>query len=79
MTWVAPAKGEADTKGHEMHIGLWIKGKKYEFNGDIGWYRSNDFVALNAQIFEFSDGKLSTIFHVQIAKFVVGLYINNIF
>lgn len=58
-----------------MSIGLWIKGNKYQFNGDFGWYRSNDFVAFTVQFFEFSDGKLSTIFGVQIAKFVVGLYI----
>jgi len=61
-----------------MSIGLWIKGNKYEFTGDFGWYRSNDFVALTVQFFEFYDGKLSTIFGVQIAKFVVGLYISAV-
>ena len=61
-----------------MHIGLWIKGKKFQFSGDFGWYRGNEFTLLTVQLLEFFDDKLHTIFAIQIAKFSIGLYISAV-
>ena len=61
-----------------MSIGLWIKGNKYQFNGDFGWYRGNEFALCTVQLFEFFDNKLNVIFGIQIAKFSIGLYVSRI-
>ena len=61
-----------------MSIGLWIKGNKYEFNGDFGWYRSNEFVLFSVKLLEFLEDRMDTIFNIQIAKFSVGLYVSRI-
>ncbi len=54
-------------------IGLWIEGKKYKFDVDLGWYGGEPFVLFKIEILNFYDVGVCNIFNFQIAKFSISL------
>ena len=62
-----------------MNVTLYVSGKKLVFTGDFGWYSVSDFVLLGFEFLRFddySDG--TTIFSLQIAKFIISLTISRV-
>jgi len=59
-----------------------FKTGKHWLRGDLGWYRGNEFRLFSIELFSVQDDyptgwSMVTIFQIQVARFIVGLYLSN--
>lgn len=56
-------------------LAISIEGKKHKIVADFGWFKDNSFMLFDFQLFSLYTRGSICLFQLQIAKFVVALFV----